>query len=147
MNVKIVADNLALSREYGDRWNKHASFNVSHWTQLDEDNEKKFRQWVVDNNAPFNPDDKFNEYDMRGFWQDQQAGNPRARSGVDQFDGKLHFTDYYKTPLHKTYSRESRGALPTAPTWDREGRYLTDNTGKVVFDSVEDAKRRKMEGY
>ena len=143
-NVELMSDNLAMARQYGDRWSKHASASVNHWTALDPDKEQQFRKWVQEKQVPFDPEEKASDYDMRGFWQDMQAGNERAQSSIDPYDGRLHFGDHYKTPLHRTYSNESRGALPTAPKWSEDGRYLVDHQGQTVFDAVAEENRRKQ---
>src|ERR1700735_5408155 len=72
-----------------------ATFN----TQLDPGQEQLFRQWITHNNVPFNPDATGSQdYDMRGFYQGLLQGNPKAQSGIDANDRKLHFTDFWKTP-------------------------------------------------
>ena len=71
--------------------------------------EPAFRKWVKDNKVPFDPDAKGpQDYDMRGFWKALQAGDEKAKSGIDPNDGKLHYPDYWKTPYHETFSAESQ---------------------------------------
>lgn len=109
----------------------------NYFTQLPPAQEQGFRQWVKQHNVPFNPDDKSgtNDYDMRGYYKDFMAGKPSARgSEVNQFDGKPHFTDYYKTTYHTTFSEESQWAIKgKAPRWVKD-RYLVAPDGKVLFD-------------
>lgn len=103
-------------------------------TQLDPGQEAFFRQWVQHNNVPFNPDAGASDYDMRGYYKGLMNGNPMARP--QQFnanDGRSHFTDYYKTPSHQTFSNESQWAAGNAPTWVNDHQ-LAGQNGRVVFD-------------
>lgn len=72
---------------------------------------------------------------MRGFWKGLQEGDPHAVTSIDPYDKKLHFTDYWKTPWHETFSRESKYATDEAPYW-KDDRYLVDKEGKVLFDAA-----------
>ncbi len=51
----------------------------------------------------------------------------------------MHFTDYWKTPMHETFSNESKFATPDAPKWNNKDQ-LIDKSGKVIFD---DRKHKK----
>jgi hypothetical protein len=111
-------------------------------TRLGAEDEASFRQWVAQNNIPFDPDGSGQDYDMRGFWRGLQAGDPRAATGVDPSTGELHFTDSWKMPWHETASRESIYATQGAPRWSREpagpGLFrdiLRMTDGSVVFSS------------
>lgn len=111
---------------------------TSFYTQLSPDKEQQFRQWVQDNNVPFHPELPNSavgniEYDMRGFWQGLQNGDPHAQQAIDPNDGKMHFNDYWKTPYHGTFSRESQYATPDAPYWTKDDK-LIDKNGNVLFD-------------
>lgn len=107
----------------------------SYDTKLDPLRELLFRQWVQQNNVPFDANAKApTDYDMRGYFQGVQQGNPMARSTeTNANDGKPHYTDYYKTPLHQTFSAESQWAGPNAPQWVNDSQLAAPN-GKVVFD-------------
>jgi len=107
----------------------------SYDTKLNPLQELLFRQWVGDNNVPFNPDAAGpTDYDMRGYWQGLQSGHPMARpTEINPNDNQPHFTDYYKTPLHQTFSAESQWAGPDAPRWIN-GSQLAAPNGRVVFD-------------
>lgn len=107
-------------------------------TKLQPAQEQQFQAWVKQNKVPFNPNDKISDYDMRGFWQALQNKDPAATTGVDPNDGKMHFTDKWKTPYHKTFSNQSMYAKPNAPHW--VGDKLVDDAGRVIFD---DAAQRK----
>jgi hypothetical protein len=48
-------------------------------------------------------------------------------------DGRLHFTDYWKTPLHQSFSAESKYAGPVAPQWIN-GAQLAGPNGRILFD-------------
>lgn len=103
-------------------------------TTLDPMRELQFRQWVQDNRVPFNPDATGpQDYDMRGFYQGLQQQNPRAQSAVDPNDNRLHYPDYWKTPLHETFSGESRFAGPMAPMWNDRDQLVSPG-GRVLFD-------------
>lgn len=118
------------------KWAKPGDYT----TKLSADDESKFQAWVKDNKVPFNPRDKISDYDMRGFWQAAQRKDPAAETGVDPNDGKLHFTDRWKTPFHQTFSNQSMYAKPNAPHW--EGDKLVDENGKLLFDDAAGAKKR-----
>lgn len=101
-------------------------------TELPAIDEFQFRQWLKDNAVPFNPDAQ-QDYDMRGFYKGVQQQNPHAQSSVNENDGQLHFNDYYKMPWHDTYSSESKGAGPDAPSWNKQDQ-LVDPSGKIMYD-------------
>jgi hypothetical protein len=103
-------------------------------TPLGQLGEMAFRQWVQDNRVPFNPDATApQDYDMRGFYQGLQQQNPKAMTAVNANDGQLHFPDYWKTPLHRSFSNESQWAPPTAPSWNNLDQLVTPG-GRIVFD-------------
>lgn len=92
-------------------------------TKLPAKDEAKFLLWAQQNNAPLTDD-----YDMRGYWQ-EQAASPSLNAN----DGKLHYPDTYKTPLHQSFSGESKFALPGGPTWNEKDQLVAPN-GQVLFD-------------
>jgi hypothetical protein len=104
-------------------------------TQLSPLDEMAFRQWIKDNNVPFNPDGdpSKSDYDMRGFYQAQQQGDPRAETGINPNDNKLHYTDTFKTPLHESFSAGSQWAGPNAPQWINDSQ-LASASGRIIFD-------------
>jgi hypothetical protein len=105
-------------------------------TQLAPVDETRFQQWVKANQVPFE-DSPTADYDMRGFWQALQQGDPRAATAVNPSDQRLHFPDVWKTPYHATFSNESQYATPNAPTWmgnDRTGYMLVDRLGNIIHD-------------
>lgn len=107
-----------------------ASYN----TKLNPLDEMAYRQWVQDNHVPTNPDATTpQDYDMRGFYQGLQQQNPRAQSAVDPNDNQLHYPDYWKTPLHNTFSNESQWAAPNSPSWTDDDKLVSPN-GRVLFD-------------
>lgn len=97
-------------------------------TALPVDQEVKFRQWVKENNVNWHPDEM--GYDMRGFWKGLMAGDPHAHTGIDAGDGKLHYSDWWKTPYDPTFSNESQHAMPHAPHW--VGESLVTSDGRIV---------------
>lgn len=104
-------------------------------TALDPLTELLFQHWVKQNNVPFDTQAQGpTNYDMRGYYQGLQNGNPMARpSEVNANDGRPHFTDYYKTPQHQTFSNESKFAGPMAPQWIN-GSQLAAPSGRIIAD-------------
>lgn len=102
-------------------------------TKLSPEEEKSFQKWVNKTGVPVTDD-----YDMRGFWK------YGGESGVNRNDGQLHFTDTYKTPLHESFSGESRYARKDIPTpkWNDKDQLVAPN-GKVLFDEPAVVARRK----
>lgn len=110
-------------------------------TKLSPLDEMAFKQWVAANNVPFDPSPEA-DYDMRGFFKALMTGDPRAKTGMNANDGQLHFTDFFKTPNHKSFSAESKYAKPNAgaPSWNESDQLVTPG-GRIVFD--ERAEQRK----
>lgn len=104
-------------------------------TKLSPIRELLFRSWVDQNHVPFNPTTPGpTDYDMRGYWQGLQQGNPQAApSSINANDGQLHYPDYYKTPLHQTFSNESQWAAPSAPQWINDSQLATQG-GRIAYD-------------
>lgn len=108
-------------------------------TQLALPDELQFRQWLAQNNVPFDPNAPVSDYDMRGFWQGMQNGKPQAASAIDPNDGRLHYPDYWKTPYHETFSGESQWATPVAPLWNDQDQ-LVAPSGRILFDDRQQPK-------
>lgn len=107
-----------------------ATFN----TQLAPLDEMAYRQWVAQNKVPTLPmATEPQDYDMRGFYQGLQQQNPHAMTAMNANDGLMHFPDYWKTPLHQTFSNESQWAPATAPAWQPDDK-LVAPSGRVVVD-------------
>lgn len=102
-------------------------------TELPFLQEMQFRNWIRQNNVPFDPEAKVSDYDMRGFWQGLQQGHPRAESGINPNDNRLHYSDYWKTPLHQSFSSESQWADQNTPQWINDSQ-LAAPSGRIVFD-------------
>ncbi len=117
-------------------------------TALDPATELAFRQWVATNSVPFNVNTPGpTDYDMRGYYQGMMNGNPMARpSEINPNDNRPHYTDYYKTPLHQTFSSESQWAGPNAPQWIN-GSQLAGPSGRILFDEKNPANRLPMLGF
>jgi hypothetical protein len=111
----------------------YAASNAPPLTQLSPLDELAFRGWVKQNGVPFDPNAAQSDYDMRGFYQGLQQQNPRAVSAVNANDGRLHFPDYWKTPLHQTFSGESKFAGPVAPKWNDQDQLISPG-GRILFD-------------
>lgn len=136
--ASAMLDPFSASRFLRDRNQPFTAPGVSELnmtTQLAPADEAAFRQWVATNNAPFDPNRTVGQdYDMRGFWQGLQRGDPRARTGVDPNDQRLHFTDTWKTPYHESFSAESKFANPaTAPSWNARDQLIAPG-GQLIFD-------------
>lgn len=102
-------------------------------TTLSTADEMAFRNWLVQNNIPFDPDAMTTDYDMRGFYSGLIGGNPHAQTAINTNDNRLHFPDFWKTPQHHSFSNESRYAGPDAPQWINDSQLGFPN-GRVVFD-------------
>ena len=112
-------------------------------TQLNPGEEQKFRNWLKANPSlpPFDPTDRSSDYDMRGFYKALKRGDERAKGGIDPYDKKLHLPDVWKTPYHRTFSRESIYATEDAPHWEGD-RYLVNKDGKVIWDDKDKSHQR-----
>jgi hypothetical protein len=108
-------------------------------TKLTPEEETKFQKWVKQNDVPMENDTATSDYDMRGYFKDNILGGKGQGTKVSEFDNRPHFPDTYKTPYHKTFSNESRYALPSAPHWD--GDKLIDKNGKVIADETPKEKK------
>ncbi len=98
-------------------------------TVLPPEAEKQYQRWAVERGIDPYPEPSA-DYDMRGFWLDAQHGKASAEKSA--FDGQMHYPDTHKTPYHKTFSDESKFALPGAPRWINDR--LIDSSGRVVAD-------------
>jgi len=112
-------------------------------TRLSPGDEQQFQQWVKQNNVPFDPSPQA-DYDMRGFYKGLKAGDPHARTGMNSNDGKLHYSDYWKTPYHKSFSAESQWATTGAPRWNEKDQLVLPS-GQIVLDE-RDAQSSKDSG-
>lgn len=102
-------------------------------TPLSNQQETQFQNWIRENKIFFD-DSPTGDYDMRGFYAGLQSGDPRARTAISPYDNRLHFTDTWKTPYHRTFSNESIYASPDDPHWD--GYRLIDKNGNVIADET-----------
>ena len=113
--------------------------NGGYQTQLQPLEEMAFKQWVSDNNVPVDSSPQ-GDYDMRGFYRAKMHDSPNAGTGMNSNDGRMHFTDYFKTPYHHSFSLESKFAAPGAPSWNELDQLVTPSA-KIVFDERKQAKR------
>jgi len=104
-------------------------------TQLDPLNEMAFRQWAGQNNVPFDVNAQGpTDYDMRGYYQGLQQGNPMALpTEINANDGRPHYTDYYKMPSHQSFSSGSQFADETTPSWINDTQLVSPG-GRIVMD-------------
>lgn len=107
-------------------------------TKLSPLDEMAFQQWVKANNVPFDPSPTA-DYDMRGFYKALKTNDPRAATGMNANDGMMHFTDYFKTPYHQSFSEESKYTSKGAPRWNDQDQ-LELPSGKIVYDEKKDNK-------
>jgi len=96
--------------------------------------ESMFRMWLQANAVPFDPQAKTPDYDMRGFWSGLMSGSPIAKTAINPNDQQIHFPDYWKTPYHQTFSRESQWAMPWAPSWNNLDQLVMPGSGRVQYD-------------
>jgi hypothetical protein len=101
-------------------------------TELTPMEEQLFQAWVVQNKVPLDEGPQA-DYDMRGFFRALLSGDPRAKSAIDPNDSRMHYPDFWKTPQHETFSRESQWALPRSPEWNEQDQLVSPG-GRVVFD-------------
>lgn len=158
-NTQPVGDYKGPSQEYLANikgWNKHAnnapdafaqqpsgepwqnqyatSLDPKKWTTALGKDEAKYQSWAKQQGL--NPND--NTYDMRGYYKDV-VKKGKNNSQKSAFDGQTHYPDTYKTPLHESFSRESKYAKKDAPQWrgDAENGYqLVDKNGTVLKDEM-----------
>lgn len=123
---EVLASMGAAPVQNGPDFQSRAPGSSPYQTPLSTADEGKFQSWVKKNRIPFDSG-KNADYDMRGYWQAQQGGDPNAKQA-----GNQHFPDTWKTPFHKTVSNESMYAPANAPHW--VGNVLTAPDGTVVAD-------------
>jgi hypothetical protein len=115
-------------------------------TPLAPDKEAAFRQWIAANQVHFDPAAQVSDYDMRGFWNALQAGDPRATTAINPNDKRMHFPDYWKTPYDASFSAESQWANPKlAPRWNDKDQLVLPN-GKVIYDEREEVRQGRPTG-
>lgn len=113
--------------------NKGYAKKGEYQTTLQPGEEIAFRRWALANNVPFNFEQPVQDYDMRGFWKALMSGDPRAATAINPNDKQLHFPDFWKTPYHQSFSRESQWATEKAPTWNEKDQLVLPG-GQIVFD-------------
>jgi hypothetical protein len=138
--TKQALDNFEANKDYiieGDH-----TYN----TELTPKEELLFREWVRRNKVRFDVNNTgVTDYDMRGFWKAYSAGDPKAVSSIDPNDKELHYSDYWKTPYHKTFSAESQWADPEkAPKWNEIDQLVLPN-GTVIYDDRDNKPRQSDE--
>lgn len=114
-------------------------------SRLTPEEEQKFRNWVVQNRIPWQDIPK-SDYDMRGYWKAMISGDPNARTSVNQTDQKPHYPDTWKTPYHKTFSRESVYSLPSAGQWEGERFVPPAETQEITAVNPTNGKRIRWDG-
>ena len=91
---------------------------TSYITPLHPLEQAMFMDWVAQNKVPYDPSPHA-DYDMPGFWKAMVQGDPRATSGINPADNRIHFPDTWKTPYHDSFSNQSiYSTNPTDPRWE-----------------------------
>ena len=132
MDDRHIASLIKSFREQNKAPNARYAKPGPYKTNLSPQEEQKFQQWVTANKVPWQ-DTPTADYDMRGYYKAMVSGDQNAKQSKNPNDNRMHFPDIWKTPYHKSFSNESRYALPTAPRWNDKDQ-LVDAQGKVVFD-------------
>jgi hypothetical protein len=121
---------------------RNKEFSKKNWSPTSFksfEEETAFRKWVQSQKVPFDFEDKYPDYDMRGFYRALMSGDEKATSAINPSDNKLHYPDYWKTPYHESFSNESQWATKDAPKWvgdDKAGWKLVDSKGNVYKDET-----------
>mgnify|MGYP000898513787 CR=1 FL=1 len=89
-------------------------------TKLEDADEQDFQQWKAANS----PDDSGYDYDLRGAYLADKAGQ------LPKKDGRGHGTDWFKKPWHPTYSDQSHIKDPGGLAG---GKWSQDEQGRTVF--------------
>jgi len=138
--IPVMSNNLKQFGPSRDQMQKMWADRNSQWsipgnynTALPPSQEMQFRGWLKQNNVPFDVSAPVTDYDMRGFYLGLQNKNPIAVSAIDPNDSKMHYPDYWKTPLHETFSDQSQWATPGAPAWNNQDQLVGKN-GAILFD-------------
>ena len=116
-------------------------------TKLSPEDEAKFQKWMKDNPGVVDQndlDDPQSGYDVRGWWQAGEKGDPSAKRVRNAWDGKMHSSDKWKTPYNGTFSNESLYATPGAPRW--KGDKLVTADGRIVADETPKPKSASKGG-
>ncbi len=115
---------------------RNTAYAKPNWQQqmatLTPQQEQAFQQWVQANKVPFDSNDKYPDYDMRGYYLSLQNNPEAQQSAVNPITQSLHYPDTYKTPYHESFSSESQWATEGAPSW--QGEKLVSPKGEVVFE-------------
>lgn len=105
----------------------------SYQTALSPEDDVRFSQWMLENKVPYDPSPT-GDYDMKGFWQALQKGDPIAATAINPNDKQIHYPDYFKTPYHKSFSSESKWAVKgKAPSWNKSDQLVMPD-GTIVYD-------------
>lgn len=146
MKVVVTARDTNMEPSYQEyRQNllqRNSKFAKPNWkitTFKSDKEEEDFSTWVKTNKVPFDKEDPYPDYDMRGFYSALQTGDERAKTAVNSKDKLLHFPDVWKTPYHESFSNESQYATENAPSWvgdDKVGWKLLGLDGIVYKDET-----------
>lgn len=128
---------MAISPTHGAPAPWQAAYAVPHWqqhlTRLSVTDEAAFLRWVRANNVPLTPD-----YDMRGFWLSGMS------TQINPNDHLIHYSDRFKTPLHRSFSGESIYADPAKhpPMWNDRDQLVAHDGTVIVDERAEAAAQR-----
>ena len=68
-----------LNRSMNMNWAKPGPY----YTTLSPEEEQGFQQWLKQNKVPFDLNEQYPDYDMRGFYKGLQTGDSHAQTGID----------------------------------------------------------------
>lgn len=93
-------------------------------TQFTPAIENLYSLWKMRHEVP-----ESNDYDMRGFFLGTVLKDPAAISQINASDNRLHFSDKWKLPNHKSFSNESiYSTAPNDPRWVKNPAPYKDGT-------------------
>lgn len=108
-------------------------------TKLTPAEQTQFNKWVAGMKAKgaIHKDDKFQDYDMQGFWKYEVLNNTKYANSTAQ----THFPDTYKKPNHDTFSIHSKYAvgenLKLAGSWSEDNKtFIRPNYSSKPDDAI-----------
>jgi hypothetical protein len=116
-------------------------------TNLKPEAEKEFASFAKNIQQLPTPD-----FDLRGLFKEAKGkglvdkilgGQETELGGINPTTQTFHFTDKFKTPFHKSFSRESQFATKDAPRWvqnEDQSFRLVDANNKTLIDERDEAK-------
>jgi hypothetical protein len=102
-------------------------------TQLSQENEQRFRNWLAKESQRRGRDMNLDlsDYDLRGYW---------INGGYKDATGRGHMPDTYKKPNHPTFSNESiyhDGKNYVGGTWQGDSAFVPGATNLQFHGAAE----------